>query len=51
MRQTSNSANLEASADLGGQFALGPAQHNVQKLLLSRDRGDVLPRGLHGGQI
>jgi hypothetical protein len=51
MRRTSDSANLEAGTDLGGQFALGSAKHNVQELLLSRNRGDVLPRGLHGGQF
>lgn len=51
MRHTSDSADFETGADLGRQFALGPAQHNVQELLLSRNWGNVLPRGLHGGQF
>ena len=48
--RTSNSADLEASTDLRGQLALGSAQHNVQELLLSGNRGDVLPGRLHGGR-
>lgn len=49
MLRTSNSADFEAGADLGGQLALGAAQHDVEELLLSRHRGDVLPRRLHLG--
>lgn len=46
---TSNTADLESSTNLRGQLALGAAQHDVQKLLLSRNRGDILPRSLHLG--
>ena len=48
--RTSNTTDLETSTDLGGQLALGPAQHDVQELLLSRDGGDVLPGRLHDGR-
>ena len=47
--RTSNSADFEASADLRGQLALGPAEDNVQKLLAVGNHGDVLPLSLHGG--
>ena len=48
--QTSNTADLETGANLRWQLALGPAQNNIQKLLLSRHRGDVLPGRLHLGR-
>jgi hypothetical protein len=48
--ECSNTADFESSTDLGGQFALGATQHNVQELLLGRDRRDILPSSLHDGQ-
>ena len=47
---TSDSADFEASADLGWQLALGAAQDNVEELLVGRHRRNVLPGCLHGGQ-
>ena len=48
-RLTSDTVDVEAGTDLSGQFPLGPAQHNVQELLLSGNGRDVLPSGLHLG--
>lgn len=45
--ETSNTADLEAGTDLGWQSALRSAEHNVQKLLRRRYRGNILPGGLH----
>lgn len=47
---TSNSANFETGTNLCGQFALGSAQGNVQKLLVSWDGRNILPGGLHDGR-
>ena len=44
---TSNSANLEACANLGGQFPLCTGQDNVNELLRCRHRRNLLPRCLH----
>lgn len=46
---TSNSANLEAGANLRGQLALGATEHNVNELGRGRNRSDLLPCGLHVG--
>jgi hypothetical protein len=42
-----DTADLEAGADLGRKPALGAAQDNVEKFLARRHRLDVLPRSLH----
>lgn len=47
---TSDSANLETRTNLRREFALSPAQYNVEKFLLSRHRRDVLPSSLHDGR-
>ena len=47
---TSNTADLETGANLRRQLALSPAQNNVQELLLSRHRRDILPGRLHLGR-
>lgn len=47
---TSNTADLKTGTNLRRQLALSPAQHNVQELLLSGHRGDILPSRLHDGR-
>jgi hypothetical protein len=49
--RTSNSTNFETSPDLSREFSLRAVQHNIDKLLVSRHRGDILPSRLHRGQL
>lgn len=44
---TSNSADFKTSTNLRGEFSLGPAEDDVQELLLSRHGRNVLPCRLH----
>lgn len=49
-RHTSNTADFETGANLGRQLSLRSAQYNIEELLLSRHRRDVLPGRLHLGR-